>query len=129
MFTTTPSALRLGLNQLPHGDTALCFHGRLDSTTAEVVRDVLRNLEKQHDGDVVVVGTNIESIDREGVGVLLAALRRMRLQNRDLHVTMPSPTVFRALRRMDLHRVLITGGRLPLDWNDPCLDAAYNNAG
>ena len=126
---STPSALRLALTPLPQGETAICFHGRLDSTTAEVVRDVLRNLENQHQGDVVVVATDIESIDREGIGVLLASLRRLRLQGRDLHVTWPAPTVSRALRYLNLHRVLITGGRLPLHWNDPCLEGAYADVG
>lgn len=125
MATTTGTRdLRLGIDRLPGGEIAVCVHGKLDGTTAEALREVLRELETSHSAHVVVVGSGIESIDREGVGVLVAVLRRLRLQNRDLYVTMPSGTVFRALRAMNLHRVLLTGGRLPMNWSDPCLPSS-----
>jgi len=112
----------MGLNRLLSGDLAVCFHGRLDSTTAAEVRELLHEIEALPGRDVVVVATEMDAIDREGVGVLVASLRRLRLQNRDLYVTMPSATVLRALRRMNLHRVLLVGGRVPMDWLDPCFD-------
>lgn len=113
--------LRLGLGLLSSGDIAVCCHGRIDSTTAAAMRETLREIETSHRGDVVIVADGIESIDREGVGVLVAALRRLRVQNRDLFVTIPSPMVLRALRVMKLHRVLVAGGRLPMGWEDPCV--------
>lgn len=118
---TESTAIRMSSDRLPGGGTAVCLHGSLDSTTAETVRELLRGIEASDAGDIVVVGGGVESIDRAGVGVLLAMSRRLRLQNRDLFVTMPSATVLRALRLMNLHRVLLTGGRLPMDWCDPCL--------
>lgn len=110
----------MAFGHLQSGDIAVCFHGRLDCTTAADVRERLRAIEALAGNDIVLVADDMDAIDREGVGLLLASLRRLRLDNRDLYVTMPSETVLRALRRMNLHRILIVGGRLPLDWRDPC---------
>jgi anti-sigma B factor antagonist len=88
--------------------------GRLDARHAAQARDALHGALAAGTGDLVVDLSAVELIDATGLGVLVGAHRRARLEGRDLVLRGIPPRVGRLLARTRLGRVLTVEDRQSL---------------
>lgn len=88
--------------------------GRLDARHAAAARETLHAAIAAGTGDLVVDLSGIELIDATGLGVLVGAHRRARLDGRDLVLRGVPPRVGRLLARTRLARVLTVEHRQSL---------------
>lgn len=80
--------------------------GRLDARHAAEARDALHGAIAAGTGELQVDLSAVELIDATGLGVLVGAHRRARLDGRDLVLRGVPPRVGRLLARTRLGRVL-----------------------
>ncbi len=89
------------------GADVVCVSGRLDASSAPVVREQIRTAVESGTADIVVDLGLVEWIDATGLAVLVAAHRRLRTQDRRLVLRGCRPGVRRALAVTRLNRVLM----------------------
>jgi anti-anti-sigma factor len=87
-------------------DGALGLSGWLDARAAGAVRDALHAALAEGSGPLVVDLSGVDLVDATGLGVLVGAHRRARLEGRELVLRGTPPRVARLLARTRLHRVL-----------------------
>jgi anti-sigma B factor antagonist len=80
--------------------------GRLDARAAGAVRDALHGALGDGSGPLVVDISGVELLDATGLGVLVGAHRRARLDGRELVLRGASARVARLLRVTRLDRVI-----------------------
>jgi anti-anti-sigma factor len=80
--------------------------GRLDARAASPVRDTLHAVLAAGSGRLVVDMSEVELLDATGLGVLVGAHRRARLDGRELVLRGAPARVVRLLRRTRLDRVI-----------------------
>jgi anti-sigma B factor antagonist len=80
--------------------------GRLDARAAGPVRDALHAALSAGSGPLVVDITGVELLDATGLGVLVGAHRRARLDGRELVLRGASARVARLLKVTRLDRVI-----------------------
>jgi anti-anti-sigma factor len=96
------------------GTVVLAVHGGIDAVTASSVRDALAWAISRHER-VVVDLSRAASIDRAGLGVLIAAQDRANSRAVQLCFTAPSPQLLTALcdLRADEALAAVDGGASP----------------
>jgi anti-anti-sigma factor len=87
--------------------------GRLDAQAAGPVRDALHAALSTGSGRLVVDIAGVELLDATGLGVLVGAHRRARLDGRDLVLQAPRPRVSRLLKVTRLDRVITIEAPIP----------------
>jgi anti-sigma B factor antagonist len=87
------------------GDEVL-LSGRLDARAAAEVRDTLHAVLRAGSGRVIVDLSELELLDVTGLGVLVGAHRRARLDGRDMVLRGAPVRIARLLRRVHLDRVI-----------------------
>lgn len=92
----TPRGIRLGL------------FGELDLSTVVELRDELRTAEASHPELLVLDLTELEFMDSMGLGVLLGAVRRARLEQRRLVVVQGPKQIESLLRLTGVDKMLDT---------------------
>ena len=80
--------------------------GRLDVRGAAAARDALHEALARGSGRLLVDLSGVELLDATGLGVLVAAHRRARLQDRELVLCDARPRVARLLALTRLDRVI-----------------------
>jgi anti-anti-sigma factor len=80
--------------------------GRLDARAAGPVRDTLHAVLAAGSGRLVVDLSEVELVDATGLGVLVGAHRRARLDGGELVLRGTTPRVARLLRLTRLDRVI-----------------------
>jgi anti-anti-sigma factor len=81
--------------------------GRLDARAAGPVRDALHAALAEGSGPLVVDISGVELLDATGLGVLVGAHRRARLDGRELVLRGASARVARLLKVTRLDRVIV----------------------
>jgi anti-anti-sigma factor len=84
----------------------ILLSGRLDARAAGPVRDTLHAVLGAGSGLLVVDLSGLELLDATGLGVLVGAHRRARLEGRELVLRGSPDRVVRLLRRTRLDRVI-----------------------
>jgi anti-sigma B factor antagonist len=87
--------------------------GRLDANAAGPVRDALHAALSARSGRLVVDLAGVELLDVTGLGVLVGAHRRARLEGRELVLRAPRPRVRRLLKVTRLDRVITIEAPIP----------------
>lgn len=87
-------------------DGAVELVGRLDVRGAAAAREALHEALARGTGRLVVDLSGVELLDATGLGVLVAAHRRARLQGRELVLCDAVPRVARLLALTRLDRVI-----------------------
>jgi anti-anti-sigma factor len=87
-------------------DGTVVLAGRLDVRGAAAAREVLQEALGQGGGRLLVDLSGVELLDATGLGVLVAAHRRARLQDRELVLCDARPRVARLLSLTRLDRVI-----------------------
>ena len=85
---------------------AVSLSGRLDARAAGPVRDALHGALASGSGRLVVDLSGIELLDATGLGVLVGAHRRARLDGRELVLRGVPPRIARLLKVTRLDRVI-----------------------
>lgn len=85
--------------------------GRLDVRGAAAARDALHEALSHGDGQLVVDLSGVELLDATGLGVLVGAHRRARLDGRELVLRDALPRVARLLSLTRLDRIITVEGR------------------
>jgi anti-sigma B factor antagonist len=85
--------------------TVLTVDGELDLYAAPRLRAELIDLMADGHHRVIVDMDAVTFIDSNGLGVLIGALKRLRLANGDLRVAVSTDPVLRTMRVTGLHRV------------------------
>jgi len=88
------------------GDGEVLLVGRLDVRGAGPARDALHEALASGEGRLVVDLSGVELLDATGLGVLVGAHRRARLQGREMVLCDASPRVARLLSLTRLDRVI-----------------------
>jgi anti-sigma B factor antagonist len=99
-MTLTPPTTR------PDAENVVRLTGLLDVRSVGDVRQELNDLIDTCDGDVVVDLAELDAVDATGLGVLVAAHRRVERQGRHLVLRHPLPPVVRILAVTRLSRIL-----------------------
>jgi anti-sigma B factor antagonist len=86
--------------------TEISLSGRLDARAAGPVRDALHAALATGSGPLVVDISGVELLDATGLGVLVGAHRRARLDGRELVLRGASARVARLLKVTRLDRVI-----------------------
>jgi anti-sigma B factor antagonist len=86
--------------------TVLRVAGRLDGTSVAEIRERLHTAIALDGGDVVLDVSDVEWLDVTGLGVIVAAHRRLRQQDRRLILRGCAPRMRRALAVTRLSRVM-----------------------
>lgn len=84
----------------------ISLSGRLDARAAGPVRDALHAALATGSGPLVVDISGVELLDATGLGVLVGAHRRARLEGRELVLRGAPPRVARLLKVTRLDRVI-----------------------
>ena len=92
--------------QVTEQATEIWLVGRLDARAAGAVRDALHAALSAGSGPLVVDIAGVELLDATGLGVLVGAHRRARLDGRELVLRGPSARVRRLLKVTRLDRVI-----------------------
>lgn len=87
-------------------DGTLVLSGRLDGRGAGTARDALHAALDEGSGRLVVDLADVDLVDMTGLGVLVGAHRRARLDGRELVLRGTPPRVARLLARTRLDRVI-----------------------
>lgn len=87
-------------------DGVLVLSGRLDARRAGTARDALHAALDEGAGRLVVDLCDVDLVDMTGLGVLVGAHRRARLDGRELVLRGTPPRVARLLARTRLDRVI-----------------------
>ena len=85
--------------------------GRLDVRGAAAAREALHEALARGEGRVVVDLSGVDLLDATGLGVLVGAHRRARLQDRELVLCNALPRVARLLSLTRLDRVIAVESR------------------
>jgi anti-sigma B factor antagonist len=85
--------------------TVLTVAGELDVVGAPEVRQAVMDAVKDGRCCLVLDLSGVDFIDSFGIGVLVGALKRVRLLDGDLMMVVPEPRVRRVLEVCDLDRV------------------------
>ena len=85
--------------------TVLTVAGELDVVGAPQVRQSVMDAVKDGRRCLVLDLSGVDFIDSFGIGVLVGALKRVRLLDGDLMMVVPEPRVRRVLEVCDLDRV------------------------
>jgi anti-sigma B factor antagonist len=88
----------------------LVLTGRLDARHAAAARDALHDALDAGAGRLVVDLSGVELLDATGLGVLVGAHRRARLDGRELVLQGMPPRIARLLSRTRLSRVIVVAG-------------------
>jgi anti-sigma B factor antagonist len=91
---------------IEHERNEITLIGRLDARAAAPVRDALHAALGAGSGPLVVDITGVELLDATGLGVLVGAHRRARLDGRELVLRGASTRVARLLKVTRLDRVI-----------------------
>jgi anti-sigma B factor antagonist len=87
-------------------DGAVVLAGRLDVRGAAAAREALHEALGRGGGRLLVDLSGVELLDATGLGVLVAAHRRARLQDRELVLCDARPRVARLLSLTRLDRII-----------------------
>ena len=85
--------------------TVLTVAGELDVVGAPELRQSVMDAVKNGNHRLALDLSGVDFIDSFGIGVLVGALKRVRLLDGDLMVVIPEPRVRRVLEVCDLDRV------------------------
>jgi anti-sigma B factor antagonist len=97
--------MHVTVRQTGFGDEVL-LSGQLDARAAAEVRDTLHAVLGAGTGRLVVDLSELELLDATGLGVLVGAHRRARLDGRELVLRGTPVRIVRLLRRTRLDRVI-----------------------
>lgn len=95
-------------------DGGVALVGRLDVRGAAAARDALHEALARGAGRLVVDLSGVELLDATGLGVLVGAHRRARLDGRELVLRDAGPRVARLLSLTRLDRVITVERRRPV---------------
>jgi anti-sigma B factor antagonist len=87
------------------GHTVLEIRGEVDVYTASMVRERLLDVIDNGGGSVVADLRRVEFLDSTGLGVLVGALKRLRMAGRDLTLVCDSEKLLKIFRITALDRV------------------------
>ncbi len=85
--------------------TVLEVCGEVDVATAPRLREQLLTLVNQERHHIVVDLTPVDFIDSTGLGVLIGALKRVRMHGGDLQLVCPDPRVGKVFQITGLDKV------------------------
>jgi anti-sigma B factor antagonist len=104
----------LGLDvDLAHPDyTMLTVAGEVDVYTAPLLRQKLVELADSGSSRIIVNLEPVEFLDSTGLGVLVAALNRLRRQDGDVELICTQPRILRVFEITGLTRVFTIHGSL-----------------
>ena len=94
------------MRAMTRDDGTVVLAGRLDVRGAAAAREALQEALGRGGGRLLVDLSGVELLDATGLGVLVAAHRRARLQDRELVLCDPRPRVARLLSLTRLDRVI-----------------------
>jgi anti-sigma B factor antagonist len=97
-----PFALRV---ENDDGEVIVCPSGELDSGTAAELRDCLIRLYQDGHRHVVIDLGDLDFIDSTGIGVMIAAAKRLQADGGDLIVRSPRMPVLRVLQLTGLDKM------------------------
>jgi anti-sigma B factor antagonist len=87
--------------------TVLALDGEIDLVAAPAVRESLAQIVNDNtDRTVVVDLRDVTFMDSSGIGALLSAHRRLKLQQRAMVIAEPQPIVARVLGLTNIERVI-----------------------
>jgi len=106
VWSGTVSGVQIVVHSHSEGDwTVLTVAGELDVVGAPDLRQSVMDAVKTGRHRLVLDLSGVDFIDSFGLGVLVGALKRVRLLDGDLMVIVPEPRVRRVLEVCDLDRV------------------------
>jgi anti-sigma B factor antagonist len=106
LSSDTVSSVQINVRAHIEGDwTVLTVAGELDVVGAPQVRQSVMDAVKDGRRCLVLDLSGVDFIDSFGIGVLVGALKRVRLLDGDLLMVVPEPRVRRVLEVCDLDRV------------------------
>jgi anti-anti-sigma factor len=87
--------------------TVLALDGEIDLVAAPAVRESLAEIVNDNtDRTVIIDLRDVTFMDSSGIGALLSAYRRLKLQQRSMVVAEPQPIVARVLGLTNIERVI-----------------------
>ncbi len=106
MSSVTVTSVQVVVHAHTEGDwTVLTVAGELDVVGAPQLRQSVMDAVKDGNHRLALDLSGVDFVDSFGIGVLVGALKRVRLLDGDLIVVVPEPRVRRVLEVCDLDRV------------------------
>jgi len=84
--------------------------GEIDIYTANKLKETLIQMLNEHNESIKINCEELEYLDSTGLGVLIGALKRLKLKNKNILINKPRSNILKLLNITGLNKIFIVEG-------------------